>query len=257
MEFTLADPQLVVARSYGLSSWRRLRESLYVVAWYSRSPQRCPANGADLVYEFLRLACLSYCDSWNAGAGEEPDDLHRQYAARRMLAAYPRLASATINTAAAVGDVAAARALPAADESLANRAGGPHGWPPLLYLACSRLNSTAAGHSTLEVARLLLAHGVDPNAGYLPDGQPPPVTALSSAFRGKRDPVNQPAHQYSLPLARLQLDAGADPNDEQTLRNACGHPHDDDAILALLLEHGLGCGAGGSAAGPAPAPVRR
>ena len=103
----------------------------------------------------------------------------------------------------------------AADASLANRAGGPHGWPPLLYLAFSRVNSTRPGNSTLEVARLLLAHGADANAGYLCDGEPPPVTALSGAFRGRLDPVNQPAHQYSLPLARLLLDAGADPNDPQ------------------------------------------
>jgi hypothetical protein len=103
----------------------------------------------------------------------------------------------------------------------------------------SRLNSTEAGHSTLEVARLLLAHGADPNAGYLHDGNTPPVTALSGAFRGRRDPLRQPAHQHSLPLARLLLDAGADPNDEQALRNVCGHPHEDTG-LALLLEHGLG-----------------
>jgi Ankyrin repeats (3 copies) len=243
--FTLADAQLVVARSYGFPSWRRFRENVDLIARYSRSPQRRPADSADLVHEFLRLACLNHCDGWNVGAGEEPDDLRRQAEARRLLAAHPELASATIHTAAAVGDLAAARSLLAADPSLANDQGGPHGWPPLLYLTFSRLNTTEKSHSTLEVARLLLAHGADPNAGYLPDGEPPPVTALSGAFRGERDPVNQPAHQHGLPLARLLLDAGADPNDEQALRNACGYPHDDDTGLALLLEHGLGRRSGG------------
>src|SRR5215470_4241214 len=47
--FTLADAQLVVARSYGFPSWRRLREHVDMVARYSRSPQRRPARGADLV----------------------------------------------------------------------------------------------------------------------------------------------------------------------------------------------------------------
>ena len=238
--FTLADAQLVVARRHDFPSWRRLREHLDLFGRYSRSQQRCPADGADPVHELLRLACLTYCHSWHCGAGEEPDDLHRQHAARRLLATRPRLSSATIHTAAAVGDVAAARSLLAENPSLANQEGGPHRWPPLLYLTFSRLDSTAAGHSTLEVARLLLAHGADPNAGYLPDGQTPPVTALSGAFRGRRDPVNQPAHQHCLPLARLLLEAGADPNDEQALRNLCGcHPHDDTG-LPLLLEHGLG-----------------
>jgi ankyrin repeat protein len=242
--FTLADAQLVVARSYGFPSWRRLHEHVDMVVRYSRSPQRRPAEGADLVDEFLRLACLTYYSSWRVGVGEEADDPRRQVEARQLLAAHPQLASATIHTAAAVGDIAAARSLLAADESLANQEGGPHGWPPLLYLSFSRLNSTEADHSTLEVARLLLAHGADPNAGYLPDGELPPVTALSGAFRGRRDPANQPPHQHSLPLARLLLEAGADPNDEQALSNACGYPH-DDAGLQLLLEHGLGRPSGG------------
>ncbi|RSM80981.1 ankyrin repeat domain-containing protein [Kibdelosporangium aridum] len=241
--FTLADAQLVIARKHGFPSWRQLHEYLDMVARYGRSPQRRPASrpggGADLVDEFLRLACLTNCSSWQFGAGEEPDNPRRQTDARRLLAAHPRLASATIHTAAAVGDVAAARSLLAADASLANQEGGPHGWPPLLYLAFSRLDSAEANHSTLKVARLLLTHGADPNAGYLPDGEPPPVTALSGTFHGRSDPVNNPAHQYSLPLARLLLDAGADPNDRQAVSNACQYPH-DDAGLALLLDHGLG-----------------
>jgi hypothetical protein len=70
------------------------------------------------------------------------------------------------------------------------------------------------------------------------------VAEISTNRAGRRSASAtsyRPAHQYSLPLARLLLGAGADPNDEQALRNAsCGYPHDDDAGLALLLEHGLG-----------------
>src|SRR5262249_46996135 len=107
--FTLADAQLVVARSYGFPSWRRLREHLDAVARYGRSPQRRPAGGADLVDEFLRLACLIYSSSWRAGAGEEADDPQRQAQARQLLAVHPQLASATIHTVAVVGDISAAR----------------------------------------------------------------------------------------------------------------------------------------------------
>jgi hypothetical protein len=237
--FSLSDAQLVVARFYGFASWRRLREHLDLVARYSRST-RPPVGQDDLAAEFLRLACLTYRLGW--GADEDADDLRRHARARELLAAHPELAGADIYTAAAVGDVAAARSFLRADASLADTEGGPYRWPPLLYLASSRANSPE--HSPVEVARLLLAHGADPNAGYLPDGAPPPVTALSGVFRGYRDPVNQPAHQHSLALARLLLEAGADPNDPRAADGTSAYPQ-DDASLALLLDHGLGRGSGG------------
>jgi hypothetical protein len=233
--FTLSDAQLVIARMYGFANWRRLREHLDVVARYSRSPQRGPGTGGDVTDEFLRLACLTHRPRWRVRPGEDYDDTGRQARARRMLAADPSLAAASIHTAAAVGDVAAARALLDGDASLANAEGGPHGWPPLLYLTSSRLNIG----DPVEVARLLLAHRADPNAGYLPDGEPPPVTALSTVLHGRLDPVNQPAHRDAARLAKLLLDGGADPNDERAVGNACGYPH-DDAALALLLAAGLG-----------------
>ena len=148
---------------------------------------------------------------------------------------------------AATGAVADAEALLAADPSLASAEGGPHRWPPLLYAAYSRLESEAEqqrpGYSTLEVARLLLAHGADPDAGYLWDGSAV-FTALTGAFGGGEEGlVNQPPHRRSEQLARLLLDAGADPNDSQTLYNRQFTPADDH--LELLLEYGLGTGSGG------------
>jgi hypothetical protein len=237
--FSLSDAQLVVARFYEFASWRRLREHLDLVARYSRST--CPPTGQDgLAAEFLRLACLTYRLGW--GRDEDADDLRRHARARELLAAHPELAAADIYTAAAVGDVAAARSLLRTDASLADADGGPYGWSPLLYLASSRV--TSPEHAPVEVARLLLAYGADPNAGYLLDGAPPPVTALSGVFRGYRDPVNQPAHQHSLALARLLLEAGADPNDPRAVDGTSAYPHDDTS-LALLLDHGLGRGSGG------------
>ena len=119
---------------------------------------------------------------------------------------------------------------------------GPHEWEPLLYLAYSRLDSTAPGHSTLEVARLLLAHGADPNAGYLWEGTYA-FTALTGVLGEGEDTVNQPRHQFWLPLARALLDAGADPNDSQGLYNRMFGASDDH--LKLLFSYGLGRGAGG------------
>ena len=57
------------------------------------------------------------------------------------------------------------------------------------------------------------------------------------------DTVNQPRHQFWLPLARLLLDAGADPNDSQGLYNRMFGASDDH--LRLLLAYGLGRGDGG------------
>jgi hypothetical protein len=230
--FRLADAQLVVARSKGFASWRRLREHVEMLNRYSRSPQRPAAGDTD---EFLRLACLTYWPRWKIGPGEVADDERRHARARELLAERPDVAKQSIYTAAAAGDVAAVRSFLDADPSLADREGGPHGWPPLLYLMFSRVD----GGPAPEVAALLLAHGADPNAGYLPDGEPPPVTALSGAFHGYIDPVNQPAHRHGLALARLLLDAGADPNDERALDNAGRFPH-DDAHLPLLFHYGLG-----------------
>jgi hypothetical protein len=110
-------------------------------------------------------------------------------------------------------------------------------------LTYSRLD--VAPEAALEIARLLLANGADPNAGYLWQGFPSPFTALTGAFgRGEGD---QPPHQNRLELARILLEAGADPNDNQTIYNCglgCPPPYDDDH-LELLLEFGLGQGDGG------------
>jgi ankyrin repeat protein len=113
----------------------------------------------------------------------------------------------------------------------------------LLYAAYSRLNSEARGHSTLEVARLLLERGADPNAGFLWDSHYV-FTALTGVFgEGEGGPLHQPEHQHGHELARLLLEAGADPNDSQTLYNRMfsgGVSH-----LKLLFEFGLGKGGDG------------
>ncbi len=95
------------------------------------------------------------------------------------------------------------------------------------------------------MARLLLDHGADPNAGYLWDGLPSPFTALTGAFgRGEQ---GAPPHPHELDLARILLEAGAEANDSQTIynRGAGDIARDDTAFLELLLDFGLGRGDGG------------
>src|SRR5207245_9526495 len=132
-------------RQHGCGSWPRVRRHVEVVPRSARSPHRAPPSGpltseTARAREFLRLACLTYGD----------DDPARREQARELLATHPQIAAASIYTAAAAGDVAAAAIL-ADDPAQASIPGGPHDWEPLLYLAYSRLDSTAPGHSTLEV----------------------------------------------------------------------------------------------------------
>ena len=233
-KFTLSDAQLVIARSYGFPSWARLKKYLEVLTHHSFLPSEPQAEtqSEPVADRFIRLACLNYLS----------DHSERRHQARELFAQNPSLAEENIYTAATVGDVQLVRKILQASPSLASSRGGPYKWEPLLYTAYSRLNSTTKQHSTLEVARLLLDHGADPNAGFLWDGQYL-FTALTGVFgEGERGPVHQPEHQYCDQLARLLLQAGADPNDSQTLYNRMftgGTKH-----LELLFEFGLGKGGG-------------
>jgi ankyrin repeat protein len=227
----LADAQLVLARSFGFASWARLRRHLGVVESHLWDPPPpldpvalAAAHPADA---FLRLACLAY-GSW-----------HPTWPARaeRLLAGRPDLAGASLHAAAAAGDVDAARAWLDREPVLLEKKGGALGWEPLLYACYSRL-APGSGRSTLDVARLLLSRGADPDAGFLWRGNVPPFTALTGAFGEGEEGHNQPPHPERDALARALLEAGADPNDEQTLYNR--HFGPDDGHLVLLFEYGLG-----------------
>ncbi|WP_062355373.1 ankyrin repeat domain-containing protein [Herbidospora yilanensis] len=229
--FTLSDAQLVVARMYGFASWPRLRHHLDTIARHSRSPHLVePA--ADLPAEFLRLACLTY------GA----DHPGRTGQADLLLARHPELATADVFTMAATGSAEALAGVLAAEPELARAQGGPFGWEPLLYLTYARL---ATPGEPVAAARVLLRHGADPDAGFLWEGLTSPFTALTGAFGGGE--ADQPPHPHALALARSLLEAGADPNDGQTLynRGLGGSFSDDVSHLELLLEFGLGRGGGG------------
>ncbi|MEN3360852.1 MAG: hypothetical protein V7637_4834 [Mycobacteriales bacterium] len=205
-----------------------------VLARYSREPDLVPP-AADPADEFLRLACLTYGDE---------DGPERWAAARQVLAEHPEIGASGIHTAAAVVDPAAVRRLLAADGALAGQQGGPFRWEPLCYLAYARHDPEVAEDAVLETARLLLAHGADPNAGYLWHGLPTPFTALTGVLgNGERGTAAQPRHPHWVVLARMLLAAGADPNDGQGLYNRMFTP--DDGHLELLFEYGLGTGTGG------------
>ena len=234
--FALHDAQRVLARSYGFASWQKLKSYVQTIEPYWRPLE--PKSDDD-AGKFLRLACITYFDF---------DHPSRRDRARQLFSEKPHLAKVNLYTAAAVGDVAAARDFLAKGADV-HAKGGPFNWQPLLYAAYSRLDSQAAGHSTLEVGRLLVAAGADPNAGFLWEGGYV-LTALTGVLGlGEDDsgrgegPLWQPPHEHWREFARLLLDAGADPNDNQGLYNRMQQPNDDH--LKLLFEYGLGKDQGG------------
>jgi len=228
----LADAQLTLARAYDFPSWPRLRGHLRLVEPWRRNPHRL-GEQTDPADELLRLACLTY------GA----DARVRPAGAAALLESDPELAGRNIFAAAATGSVSDLHRFLALAPAAAGAEGGPHQWPPLLYLCFSRIPDAPPERSGLDCARLLLEAGADPNAGFLWEGLAPPFTALTGAFGGGEDRANQPPHQHASALARLLLEAGADPNDGQTLYNRMFAASDDH--LRLLFAYGLGRGTGG------------
>lgn len=224
--FTGSDARIVVARGYGFASWSHLVEYLEDVEEHTWSARGDPA--ADPASVFTQLACLTYTSA---------DHPARRERARELREADPAIAHASIHAAAAAGDVEVVRRFLDRDPALVRARGGPRRWEPLLYAMYSRIGPS--GHAFRDVVELLLERGADPDAGCLWRGNVPPFTALTGAFGdGEAGRINQPPHAEGEALARLLLEQGADPNDEQTLYNRHFRPANDH--LVLLLEHGLG-----------------
>jgi ankyrin repeat protein len=228
---SLSDAQLTVARGYGFSSWPELERHLAAIepfVW-NLPPRPDPSSPADV---FIRLGCLLYGDWHHTNPAK----------AGRLLAQHPELAEGDLYCAAAIGNGAAVRGMIERDPALVNAKGGPLRWAPLLYACYSRMDGARPEYSTLDVARLLLSRGADPNAGFLWAGTYA-FTALTGAFGRGEDWDNQPPHPQCDALATLLLEAGADPNDSQALYNR--HFQENDDHLRLLFAHGLGEDKGG------------
>jgi ankyrin repeat protein len=145
--------------------------------------------------------------------------LERPTAAQVVAAAYdmPDRARALLERAPDLrGDPWVALTLGELPDGLeATAPGGPLDAPPLHYLARTRLAA-----DTATPARALLARGTDPN-GVWEGGW----TVLAVA-----------ASRGDAPLVELLLDAGANPNDNESLYHSLEAP--DAACTALLLERG-------------------
>ena len=128
IDFSLADAQLVTARSYGFASWTKLKQHLAVVDQFAWNPPPIASGSTTAVDAFVRLACMDY-GTWHRSNPEK---------AQRLLDENPALSSVDIHAAAAAGEVAVVRSMLDRDPALVNRRGGVLRWEPLLYACYSR-----------------------------------------------------------------------------------------------------------------------
>jgi ankyrin repeat protein len=154
--------------------------------------------------------------------------------ALRILADDPDLAADDPYLACAIGDERALRQAIQADPAWVNRPGGPLRLPPLFAVAHSSLLRVEEFRERLHrSAALLIADGADVNQhihSRWPPGslsEPDQSCALSTLY-GAAGSNHDPA------LTRLLLDAGANPNDGESLYHSLENP----ACTRLLLEHG-------------------
>lgn len=220
VKISLQQAQLVLARGYGFSSWTGLKRHIEAGAGADEVPEQ-------RAHRFLDLVCIHYGPETDTRSAAEFEQ------AAALLKAHPEIASYSLHTAAAAGDVDALRRQLEAAPHLVDEKGGPFQWTPLMYAAYARL----PGISTLAAGRLLLAHGADPNAHYMSNGTYR-FAVLTGVFGdGEGGLVRQPPHPEMEPFARALLDQGANPNDSQGAYNRCFSR--DNAHLELMLEYGL------------------
>ncbi|MDG3441432.1 ankyrin repeat domain-containing protein [Nitrospirillum amazonense] len=215
----LHDAQSCLAREYGFPSWAEL--DAFVTSRRATSADRAEAR-----LEWLRLVYPGDI----SGSMRRP----RPAAALRLLAENPDVATGDPILACAIGDVDRVRQAIAQDPAWVNRVGGPLRLPPLVAVAHSSLARVPEVAGRLHAcARALLAAGADPNqavgnrwppASVAQPSETERLSALYGAAGQNHDPV----------LTALLLDAGADPNDGESLYHALESP----ACVDLLLKAG-------------------
>ncbi|MGY3483471.1 ankyrin repeat protein [Bradyrhizobium sp. USDA 4011] len=219
LDLRLHDAQSCVARDLGFASWPDLRR--YVEAQLPPGKSR-----DDRVRRWLQLVYAADVDGTTDRANPR--------VAVRMLTEDPDLVADDPYLACAVGDEETIRRTAADDPAWVNRPGGPLKLPPLVALAHSSLLQIPEFQARLHrCARMLLEAGADPDQ-HISSRWPPgsldapddsnPLSALYGAA----------GRNHDLALTRLLLEAGANPNDNESLY----HSLEGSVTTGLLLEHG-------------------
>src|SRR5262245_50027125 len=233
----LRDVQHALAREHGYESWAALKTALGRVT--AASAVASGSSHDARVAAFLEAAA-PHCDV--RGPGSRRSHLH---AAMRLLALHPDIARVNFFTAVVCGDLEEVGRVLATRPLVASEPGGPHDWPPLLYLCNARLDIPAARDHAVAIATALLDAGADPNAKYILHGSEEyPYSALTSVLgRGEEEAQTHPQAEA---LARLLLERGAEPYDTQLLYNVFADNSSrpllgDDLVwlLDLIYEHSV------------------
>ncbi|PBI96222.1 Ankyrin repeats (3 copies) [Variovorax boronicumulans] len=216
----LHDAQSCVAREYGFASWADLQG--FVLA------RRAQADDpAQAVLHWLRLV---YAGDIAGGTNRA-----RPAAALRMRDENPTLAAGGDPwVACAMGDEATLRHATAQDPEWVHRAGGPLQLPPLVAVTHSGLMQLPGHRERLHAcAKFLLDAGASPDQSA--GNRWPPASLEAPADTERLSALYGAAGQNHDPeLTKLLLDAGADPNDGESLY----HSLDQPACTKLLLEAG-------------------
>jgi ankyrin repeat protein len=215
----LHDAQSCVAREYGFASWRDI--SSFVVARRAYSADR-----ASSILHWLRLIYPA-----DIGGGV---DRATPVAAARMLEEFPELANGDAYVACAIGNAAILRDMTLRDRAWVDRPGGPLNLPPLVAVTHSSLVRLPEFRDRLLVAaKLLLEAGADPNQAV--GSRWPPASLENPSDTYRLSALYGAAGQNrDAELTALLLDAGADPDDGESLYHALESP----ACTRLLLEAG-------------------
>ncbi|VIO65702.1 hypothetical protein CI1B_08090 [Bradyrhizobium ivorense] len=219
LDLRLHDAQSCVARDLGFASWPELRRYVEAQLPLGKSKDDRMRRWLQLVY---------------AGDVDGTADRANPRVAARMLAEDPDLAADDPYLACAIGDEDKVRQAAANDPSWVNRPGGPLKLPPLVAVTHSSLLQLPEFRARLHrCARLLLQAGADPDQhissrwppGSLekPDDQNPLSALYGAAGRN-----------HDLELTNLLLEAGANPNDNESLY----HSLEGFVTTGALLAHG-------------------